>query len=169
MKKSWFFLITIMVFAINISNGQSKSDKMYDVFSNTDGVTSFSFSKNMVDAINLEVGDNGEEQKVTGDLNQVRFMTYNPKKGELSGSEFTNKAVGCLPKTSYKKYEDGNTDDDTEIWLQGRKRKFTECHVFTGNTNDNQIRIVVSFYGNFTVNDINGLKSKGKGFAEDAE
>jgi len=169
MKTIRILFIACLVIAANLSNGQSKSDKMYDVFSNTDGVTSFSFSKNMVDAINIDVGEYGDEQKVTGDLHQVRFMSYNPKKGELSGREFTQKAIGCLPKTQYRKYDGKDEDEDTEIWLLGRKKKFKECHVFTKNTNDNQIRIVVSFYGDFNVNDIEDLKSRGDEFTERSE
>ena len=104
----------------------------------------------MVDAINIDVGEDGDEQKVTGDLHQVRFMSYNPKKGELTGSEFTNKAISYLPKTSYKKYDGNDTDDDTEIWLLGRKKKFSECHVFTGNNNEKTVFGITEFFDHFT-------------------
>lgn len=169
MKNIRFLLIASLLIAGFVSKGQSKSDKMYDVFSNSDGVTSFSFSKNMVDAINIDVGEDGDEQMVTGDLHQVRFMSYNPKKGELTGTEFTDKAIAYLPKTRYKKYEGDNTDNDTEIWLLGKKKKFSEFHVFTGNNNNDQIRIVVSFYGDFNVNDIESLKSRSKGFSDSSD
>ena len=157
--KMFCFLFVLSIF--QVVNAQSKSDKMYDVFTSKDGITNFSFSKNMVNAININVGDDGDEQRVTGDLQQIRFMSYNPKKGELSGSEFTKKAIGFLPRTSYKKFEDDG-DKDAEIWLLGGKKKFKECHVFTKNEDDNQVRLVVSFYGDFTVNDLNGLKKAGK-------
>lgn len=169
MKTIRFILAVCLFIFAYVSNGQSKSDKMYDAFSDMDGVTSFSFSKNMVDAVNIDVGDDGDEQKVTGDLHQVRFMSYNPKKGELSGSEFTRKAIGSLPKSAYKKYDGKDMDDDTEIWILGRKRKFSECHVFTGNNSPNQIRMVVSFYGDFNVNDINELKSRSEEYSTNSD
>jgi hypothetical protein len=118
----------------------------------------------MVDAIDIDLGEDDDEKRVTGDLHQVRFMSYNPKKGNLSGSEFTKKTIGYLPKSAYKKYE-GEEDDDTEIWLAGGKKKFSECHVFLKNQEENQIRIVVSFYGNFRVNDLESLKETGKNMA----
>lgn len=155
-----------LLLASYLVSGQSKSDKMYDTFAGKEGVTDFSFSKNMVDAIDIDLGDDGEERRVTGDLHRIRFMSYNPDKGSLSGPEFTRKAVGLLP-AQYKKYEDDDVDSDTEIWLLGKKKKFSECHVFVKNRDEDQMRFVVSFYGDFTVNDIEGLKETGKGFSED--
>lgn len=166
MKKLILF-ISLVFLAILITNAQSKSDKMYDTFANKDGISNFSFSKNMIDAIDLDLGENGDEKSVTGDLHQIRFMSYNPKKGELSGPDFIKKAIGYLPKNTYKKFEDDDSDGDAEIWLMGSKKKFQECHVFIHNENDEQMRFVVSFYGDFTVNDLEGLKKTGKGFSED--
>lgn len=153
-----------MFLASLVTNGQSKSDKMYNAFESKDGITNFSFSKNMIDAINIDLGDDDEKQSVTGDLHEVRLMSYNPKKGNSSGSDFTKKAIDYLPKVSYKKFE-SDEDDDSEIWLLGRKKKFRECHVFTKSDNDDRLRFVVSFYGNFNVNDIDGLKEKGAGIS----
>lgn len=154
-------LITLFSFA------QSKSDKMYDAFANKDGISSFTFSKNMIDAIDLNLGDNGDEKQVTGDLHQVRFMSYNPEKGSLTGAQFCDKAIGYLPKISYHKFVDDEPDNDAEIWLMGGKKKFTECHVFVSNENKEGMQFVVSFYGDFTVSDIDKLKKSGKEFSED--
>jgi len=164
--------ITTALFAVvfllvsQLVSAQSKSDKMYDLFSGKDGVSNFSFSKNMIDAIDIDLGEDDDERNVTGDLHQIRFMSYNPDKGSLSGSEFIKKAKGMLP-SQYKKYEsEDDEDDDAEIWLLGKKKKFSECHVFINNEEDDQMRFVVSFYGDFNVNDLEGLKKTGKGFSD---
>lgn len=165
--KKVLFIIAVITGSALIVEAQSKSDKMYDTFSGKDGITNFSFSKSMIDAIDIDLGEDGDEQNVTGDLNQIRFMSYNPEKGSLSGSDFTKKAVEMLP-AQYKKYEDeDDEDDDAEIWLLGKKKKFSECHVFIKNQEENQMRFVVSFYGDFTVNDLDQLKKKGKGFSDE--
>lgn len=164
MKK--IILIAVLALAaLFVAEAQSKSNKMYDVFSNKDGVSNFSFSKNMIDAIDIDLGDD-DEKNVTGDLHQIRFMSYNPEKGDLSGEEFTKRAIGYLPKSAYKKYE-GDEDDDAEIWLMGKKKKFQECHLFIKNENNNQMRFVVSFFGDFTVNDLENLKKTGEGFSNE--
>ncbi len=149
-----------MFLASLVTNAQSKSEKMYNVFDNKDGVTNFSFSKSMIDAVDINLDDD-DESNVTGDLYQVRFMSYNPKKGAMSGSDFTKRAIGYLPKSVYKKYT-GENDNDSEIWLRGGKRKFKECHIFTKSNDNEQLRFVVSFYGNFKVNDLDKLKNTGK-------
>jgi hypothetical protein len=161
------FIVTLTLATVGFTCAQSKSDKMYDVFANKDGISSFTFSKNMIDAINIDLGEDGQKKQVTGDLHQIRFMSYNPGKGDLSGSEFIEKVIGYLPKSAYKKYEDDEDDSNTEIWLMGGKKKFQECHVFVRNEADNQMQFVVSFYGDFTVNDLKKLRKTGKDFSEE--
>ncbi len=167
MNKYIILLISAIVLLPAIASGQSKSYKIYDVFADRDGITNFSFSKNMLDAVNLDIGDDETgERKVIGDLNQVRFMSYNPQKGNLTGSDFLEKAAGFLPKPSYKKYEetDGETDN-AEIWLLGKKKNYKECHLFISNDNNDGLHFVVSFYGDFKVKDMDGFKEMGKGFS----
>ena len=159
-------LLIAFIFTIQMAGAQSKSDKMYDAFASKDGISSFTFSKNMIDAINLDLGEEGDEKNVTGDLYQLRFMSYNPEKGSLTGHQFIEKAIDYLPKTTYNKLEDDDADSDTEIWLAGGRKKFTECHVFVKNEDTNALQFVVSFYGDFTVNDIDKLKKSGKDFSK---
>lgn len=166
MKTVKLFFVVAMFIASQISYAQSKSYKMYDTFSNKDGISNFSFSKNMIDAIDIDFGDD-DDQKVTGDLHQIRFMSYNPKKGNMSGPEFTERAIKLLP-SSYKKYVDQDDEDsDAIIYLLGSRKKYSECHVFITNERDNQLRMVISFYGDFTVNDLDGLKKAGRNFSDD--
>ena len=162
--------ITTLLFALGLllagllASGQSKSDKMYDVFANKDGITSFSFSKDMIDAIDMDLGDD-DEKNVTGDLSRIRFMSYNPEKGSLKNSEFTKKAIALLP-AKYKKFEDDDDDSDAEIYLLGGKKKYSECHVFITSENPEGNSFVVSFFGDFNVNDIDKLKSQGQDMSE---
>lgn len=166
MKSITTVLTAVLLFLSQISGAQSKSDKMYNAFSSNDAITSFTFSKNMIDAIDIDLGENGDEKNVTGDLHQIRFMSYNPEKGDLSGPEFLEQAKGYLPKMSYKKFEDDDEDSNAEIWLMGGKKNFQECHVFVRNEDENQLQFVVSFYGDFTVNDLEKLRKTGKDFSE---
>ena len=167
MKTITIIITTVILFVALQGFTQSKSYKMYDAFANKDGVSNFSFSKNMIDAINLDLGEDGDEKSVTGDLTQIRFMSYNPEKGDLTGPQFLEKAIAYLPKTTYKKFEDDSTDSDAEIWLMGNKKKFQECHVFVKNEENNGMQFIVSFYGDFTVNDLEKLKKSSENFSND--
>jgi hypothetical protein len=159
-----FFALGLLLSTL-LTSAQSKADKIYDAFDNKDGVTSFTFTKEMTDAINIDLGDEGDEKNVTGDLHKIRFLSYNPDKGEMSGEAFLKKAVSMLP-SNYKKYEDEDDDSNAEIWLLGKRKKFSECHVFVNNDNLAGNRFLVSFYGDYTVNDLEGLKATGKGFSK---
>jgi hypothetical protein len=159
-----FFIIGFLLASLLLS-AQSKSDKIYDTFANKPGITNFTFTKNMIDAIDLDFGEDGDERNVSGDLKEIRFISYNPEKGQLSGDEFIKKAISMLPR-SYEKYEDEDNDSDTEIWLFGGKKSYKECHLFVKNENGKGNRFIVSFYGDFKVNDLSGLKKAGKDFSE---
>ncbi|MCK3685948.1 DUF4252 domain-containing protein [Maribellus sp. YY47] len=160
-----FFILGLLLSTL-LTAAQSKADKMYDSFADTDGVTSFTFTKNLSDAFNIDLGDEGDEQNVSGDLKQVRFMTYNPEKGEWTGDAFISKAVSML-SSKYRKYEDEEADSNTEIWLLGKRSKYSECHIFIRNNNPNGNALVVSFYGDFNVDDLEDLKETGKSFSEE--
>ncbi|MGM0621767.1 MAG: DUF4252 domain-containing protein [Bacteroidota bacterium] len=157
------FIIGFLLASLLLS-AQSKSDKIYDTFSGKEGVTNFSFNKNMIDAVDIDLND--KNQHVSGDLHEIRFLSYNPEKGELSGPEFLEKAIALLP-SSCKKHEDPEEDDsDAEIWLRGRRKKYSECHVFIKNEATEGNRFVISFYGDFNVDDLDGLRKAGKDFSE---
>ena len=157
-----FFLIWYLIATLLLS-AQSKSNKIYDTFEGKPGITNFSFTKNMVDLIDIDLND--ENQHVSGDLHEIRFLSYNPEEGQLSGQNFTEKAIAMLPR-SYKKYEDGDEDSDTEIYLLGKQKKFKECHLFVKNDDGEGNRFIVSFYGDFKVDDLDGLKKAGKDFSD---
>lgn len=159
-----FFTIGFLLATLLLS-AQSKSDKIYDAFEGKPGITNFTFTKNMIDAIDIDLGDDGDERNVTGDLTKIRFLSYNPEKGQLTGDEFIKKAISILPG-AYKKYEDEDDDSDAEIWLLGKRKKYSECHVFVKNENGEGNRFIVSFYGDFKVEDLGGLKKAGKDFSE---
>jgi hypothetical protein len=127
MKTIRIVMIAVILILSQMANAQGKSEKLFDSFANKDGITSFTFTKNMTDAFNIDLGENGDEQKISGNLNQIRFMSYNPKKGNLNGSEFINRAEALLP-SQFKKYEDDDNEGDADVFLLGNNRKLTLFH-----------------------------------------
>lgn len=156
-----FFFVLGLLLSTLLTSAQSKSDKIYDTFDNKDGVTNFTITKDMTDAFNIDLGDDGDGRIVSGDLQKIRFLSYNPQKGELSGDAFIKKAIAMLP-SKYKKYDDDDEDSNAEIWLLGKKRKYSECHVFVKNENAEGNSFIVSFYGDFKVDDLEALKETGR-------
>ncbi len=158
--KTSLFLLFVLIASVVL--GQSKSDRLFDTFRNKPGVTYFAFTKNMQDAFNINMDD--DKGNIKGDLHEIRFMSYNPEKGSLSGSEFVRKAKNLLP-SAYSQMDLDDDDDDTEIWMLGNKRKASEFHLFIKGREPESFQIIVSFFGDFDIDDAKGVKEIGLNFS----
>ncbi len=142
---------------------QSKSDKLFNTFKNKEGFSYFSFNKSMKDAFNIDLDD--ENKTISGDLQEIRLLSYNPNKGDFSGSTFIKRATQLLP-SAYDKLE-LEEEDDAIIWKLGNKKKVSEFHVFIKNESTSSMHFLVSFFGDFDVEDADGIKEIGLSFSND--
>ena len=161
---SFFYKIGILIALVltsMVSNGQSKSYRIYKEFDQQDGFTWFSVSKSMLDVVDLTLDD--ENQKVTGDLKEIRVMVFNPKKAE-SHQDFYRMMNRKLSRMHYKEVEpdDAGTSGNLTFWIKGNKRKVRECHIVIGNDNPNGLNCLISFYGDMDVRHLDELKSIGE-------
>ena len=97
-----------------------------------------------------------KEKQLPGDLHEIRLLSYNPDKGVMSGPQFIKKAVGMLP-FSYDKLDLEDDNDGLEAWMLGNKRKASEFHLFIKSDNPESMHFLVSFYGNFNIDDMDKL------------
>ena len=136
---------------------QSKSDKVFETFKNKPGVSYFAITKSINDAFNIELE---EGKNISGDLREIRLMSYNPMKGNISGPEFMSKASGLLP-SAYSKIVKTDDENDAEIWMLGNKKKASEFHVFIKNDALNGNQFLVSFFGKFDIDDVDKVREIG--------
>jgi len=45
-----------------------------------------------------------------------------------------------------------------EFWIEGNSKQVKECHVLVKNSDDHQFSCLVSFYGNFKVEDLKSFE-----------
>lgn len=141
----------------------SPSDKLYEKMNLEPGITSLSFSKSMLDAVNLDFDE--EEKKVTGDLHQVKLMIYQAPE-DAEPIDFRSQALKLLPLSKYKEVdadEQGinNNDGTTDIRILNSGRKVKECHILIqGETNG----LLISFFGDFKVENIKELAEKANNY-----
>ncbi len=158
--------ILIALFITSLTgSGQSKSYRIFDEFANKDGFTYLSFSKSMIDAVNLTLDE--ENKKVTGDLKEIRILLLNREKSDQS--EALPKILSeKFNRMNYKKVEpkDQKDEDDAEFWIEGDANRVKECHVIVKDHNDNKFSCLVSFYGNFKVEDLKSLEKFSRKQAE---
>jgi hypothetical protein len=149
-------LVVLIALTITLS-AQSKSYRIYDEFSGRDGFTFMAFSKSMIDAVNLNIDE--ENKKVTGDLMEVRILISNREKNKEMGS-LSKLFAGKFDKSGYRKVEpsDNNEQNNVEFWIDGNSKTVKECHVIVSDSEDSQFSCLVSFYGNFKVEDLKSFE-----------
>ncbi len=164
-KNSPILLVIALLLISSVSWAQSKSDRMFETFRNKPGVTYFAFNKQMTDAFNIDLDDEGKT--LEGDVHEIRFMSYNPEKGQLDHNEFVRKSESMLP-SEYKLVElDDNDDEDATIWMLGNRKKATEFHILVKGDHDDSMSFWISFYGDFKIKDLDGIKTIGLEMAND--
>jgi len=161
--KNTLAVILILVLGCSLHAQDRPSDRLFEKMALKQGITMLSFSKSMLDAVdlNFDNDDNEDGHQVTGDLNEVKVVIYNaPEDAETI--DFRGDALRYLPLTKFKEIDpedhDINHDNgscDIRILKSGRKIK--ECHVlFQGETNG----VLLSFFGDFKVEDVKELAEK---------
>ena len=162
-------IILLISFAgISLFAQSSPSDKLFEKMALKDGVTMLTFSKKMLDAVNLNFDDddNNSERSITGDLDKVKLIFYSiPDEGSVMN--FRSEVRKYLPNNRYhlvdpKDYDDDGDDENIDILVLRSGRNIKECHVIIGNDDDNSDGggILISFFGNFKVEDIQELAHK---------
>ena len=158
--------ILIALFITSLTgSGQSRSYRIFDEFANQDGFTYLSFSKSMINAVNLTLDE--ENKKVTGDLKEIRILVLNREKSSLS--ESLPKIISeKFNRMNYRKVEpkDQKDKDDVEFWIEGDAKRVKECHVIVKDHDNNKFSCLVSFYGNFKVEDLESLEKFSRKQAE---
>ena len=150
-------LLVALIIATLTGSAQSRSYRIFDEYANHEGFTYLAFSKSMIDAVDLKLDD--ENKKITGDLNEIRILFLNREKSNL-GASLPKIISEKLNKLNYRKVEpkDAKDSDDVEFWVEGDSKKVKECHVIVKDSKDNQFSCLVSFYGNFKVEDLDRLE-----------
>ena len=161
---SFFYRVGILV-AMLLSFlsgfGQSKSQKIYDRYPKEAGFTSFSFSKTMIDAMNLNMDEEGK--KITGDFQECKILIYNSEKG--TNQQFPEELSREFRSLHYEQVhpKGEKSNDDAEFWIEGKGDRVSECHIILRNhNNDDKSAVLVSFFGNFKVEDLKKLEKIGQ-------
>ncbi|WP_339738836.1 DUF4252 domain-containing protein [uncultured Sunxiuqinia sp.] len=164
MKSLKTIFISLIVLVSTVAVAQSKSDQLFDAFRNKPGVSYFAFTKSMTDAFNIDLDD--EAKTIKGDLSEIRFLSYNPKKGNLNGPDFITKAAGLLPG-AYDRIVEVDSENNAEVWMLGNKRKASEFHVFIRSESSDDNQFLISFYGDFDIDDVEGVREIGLSLSVD--
>ncbi|WP_016775624.1 DUF4252 domain-containing protein [Anaerophaga thermohalophila] len=148
--KQILFLTWVCLLAFPVAKAQlSTSEKLYAQLDGASGVTIVSLSKDVIDLVDMVVDDE-ESKQVTGPLEKVKLMICEKDKAASS--------VGAIVKTlngrPFKEIEDDDMDEESKVFVVRSGKKIKECHVVN---NDDDALFMLSFYGDFRVEDIDKM------------
>jgi hypothetical protein len=155
MKK---LLIVLAVIALPFAiQAQTKGEKLHAKYSNLDGFNSFSFSGSFLKNLDFDIDEDELERNVTGDCKNIKFLSYKHITGDET--KFKKLVKSQLSKgNSYKRVlkdmERDKDSDEVYFYTKGKGKKISEFHVLHYNENRTTL---VSFFGNFLVDDIKTL------------
>ncbi len=160
MKLTIIFLTLILAAPVLIAQN-SPSDKFFQSMDGKDGVTIMSFSKKLIDFVDMDFDDSD----ITGDLNRIKILIYDPSDKDNS-VDLRKQALKYL-SGRYKKVKpsdidkDADDDDDVDIMVLRSGNRVKECHVIVADKDDDKgSGIIISFFGNFKVEDLKELADK---------
>lgn len=160
MKSIGILIATLIIYLMQLLGLHASTHTLADQLKRLEGVTCLSFSHDLIDAIDINLND--EDENLTGDLQQVDLIIYNPEKGSLTGEEFIRKAHTLLPASCKKYANPDETDPSLQMWFKGNKNRFTELFLFLNEKNEDDKQFIIFFSGNFSIKELNALKKTGK-------
>lgn len=163
-------LISLLFLACIGLNAQTRpSDKLFEKMALKPGISLLSFSKGMLDAVNMNFDDDNddvpESHNVTGDLHEIKVMIYTAPEEETP-IDFRKEILRYLPVGTFKVIEPDEHDihydeGSCDIRVHKNGRKINECHIlFKGETNG----MLLSFFGDFRVEDVKALAEKAEDY-----
>ncbi|ASB49305.1 DUF4252 domain-containing protein [Alkalitalea saponilacus] len=157
MRTVLLFLILLVLLVIPAQN--QASDEMFSDLKDQSGVTTMSFSKNVIDMLELllDKTDSEHQQQVTGSLKEIRLTICN-KENEKA----VNQLMNALSKSPFQQVEMAE-ENDLMVFVHRRRKNINECHVlFDGDTR----KILISFLGEFRVEDMAAIKKSARQLAD---
>lgn len=118
-------------------------------YASKQGVMAFSFSKDMIEALDFDIDVNDKMKYVKGDLSSIKFLAF----GDKSESN-SIQLVKDLKKSGYEKIKwegDDEGDSNVILYVDRNGKRFSEIHFIT--LLNEKPKAMISFYGDITVKD----------------
>ena len=117
-------------------------------YASKEGVTAFSFSKDMIDALDFDMDVNDKMKCIKGDLSSIKFLAFNDDNETNS-----LKVLQDLNKSGYENIEWDGVDSDIDVllYVDRNGKRFSEIHFVT--LSNGKPKAMISFYGDITVKD----------------
>jgi len=141
-------IVTILISSIICSSalaGGRNSKNIHGEFAKKDGAFSMNFSKETLDAFDLDFDWQESMKNFSGDFSSVQLLVVSDSaQVEKDHKELLKQ----FKKLGYKNIELENQDDDIIVLTDKRKVKFNEVHILSRGTSG---IVLISVYGSFEI------------------
>ena len=125
-------------------------NELAEAISQMNGVTTLSFSKDMVDAIDLDIDVEDKIKHLDGDFNEIKLNIFGESTPDLaSNRETILKVLNKHYKEIDLEDEDGS-ESDALLYTKSKGNRIYEAHLLLLNESDNTFT-VISFIGDVVV------------------
>lgn len=144
---SYIFLV-VFGFSSLIALNQGDVDKIYNKYQNKQGVISMSFSKEMLNSIDLDFDWNEQFMVAKGDFERANMMVFSQ---ESSDANRMANVASDFKTLGYKHVEiKENGESEGHLFIEKRGKRIKEAHFVSGGKSEG---IVIFFYGDVELTD----------------
>lgn len=137
-------ILSSVLFSTAIAGGKN-SKNIQSEFAKKQGAFSMNFSKETLDAFDLDFDWQESMKNFSGDFASVQLLVVSEStEVEKDHKELLNQ----FNKSGYKIVELDNNDEDITVLTDKRKVKFNEVHILSRGTNG---IVLISVYGTFEI------------------
>jgi hypothetical protein len=155
MKKILIF-ITLAVIAAN-SRSQSPIDKVFDMYSGTEGFTTVYITKYMFDMFrDMDKGEGDKEMsEVINGLNSIKILATDDDPNTKTNIDLYKEVMKVLPKSEYKELMViKEKDEDVLFLIREKDNKVTELLMIVGGPDEDAI---ISIQGDIDMKNISKI------------
>jgi hypothetical protein len=148
-------LMTLLCWVPAQTTAQKRpSDALFNQLASQEGITSMSFSRNIIELIDLDLSEEEDNsQKVTGPLQEISMIICS--KEEAPG--WSEKIMGFMQGKPFREVEPDTTEDQCNLFVHRKGKNIKACHVVFNGENT---LVMISFFGKFKLEDIDRIAQK---------
>lgn len=140
MKKILIIGLSLIAF---VAEAQIKTSAFINELEELEHINSFSFSKMMLDAIDITTEDeHGNSKRITGDLHKVSFIHSDG--GQETSKEFHSKTSKFLKQRRFNQIDLDEDENNVYVYVDRRGKNITEVHIHIKN---NEGGSLISIFG----------------------
>jgi hypothetical protein len=123
------------------------SENIHSDFANKQGVMALSFSKEMLDAVDLDFDWKEAIKKIEGDFKAIKLLIISD---ETQAIAYSKDIKARLKKQGYVNIELEDAEGEFEVYVDKKRKNFNEVHLLSRGDEGG---ILISIYGDFEVTD----------------